>query len=204
MPDRREPVFFLSYAHTGGNRSVERFFADLSRDVAELVDLRTGAEPGFMDRRSIRGGDIWTGDLLDAVGTCRVFVALLSTPYMSSRWCGMEWYAFAQRYVEAEGGGSAHGTGILPVTWAPWPDGHPVPSAVDRIQRFAPDELPDSTIADLYREHGLLGLSRIDANAYESVVWLLARAVANIAYHLSIKPLVLRRESLHNIFQESS
>ncbi|GAA2585112.1 TIR-like protein FxsC [Actinomadura fulvescens] len=203
MPSNGEPVFFLSYARTAGSRRVVDFFNDLSTNIADLVDPEVGAEPGFMDK-SIPGGGRWTDELLHAVGSCHVFVALLSMPFLNSTWCGMEWYAFARRRVVDKEGGSPRRTAILPVIWAPWPGHVRIPAAVSEVQRFSPEGLPDAEITTLYRDEGLLGLQRIRPDAYESVVWRLARRVADIAYTHPVEPRVLRREHLRDIFQEST
>jgi hypothetical protein len=98
--DRGSPLFFLSYAHSQTKRdsgvSYERnrwfvkFFEDLSENVAELVSRPAGSDPGYMDQW-IAAGRLWTPDLLNAIGTCQVFVALLSPIYIDRDWCGMEW-----------------------------------------------------------------------------------------------------------------
>lgn len=202
MPDSADPLFFLSYAHSPNSRPVAKFFDDLSETIADLVDLRAGADPGFMDR-SIQSGGRWTGALLRAVGTCQVFVALLSAPYLTSQWCSMEWYAFAQRKIVIKPGGSDDQTAIIPVIWAPWPTGMTVPGAVGAVQQFTPDGLPDPKIAKLYRSEGVLGLTKVAKDAYEPVVWRLARQVVNIAYNHEVEPCVLRQSDLRDVFQES-
>jgi len=203
VPSSADPLFFLSYAHSPNGRPVAAFFKDLSETIADLVALKAGAEPGFMDK-SIPGGGRWTGELLSAVGTCQVFVALLSTPYLTSRWCGMEWYAFAQRAVRARTGAPDHQTAIIPVIWAPLPAEIEIPSAVSAIQRFAPDGLPDPEIAKLYQEEGVLGLTKVAKDAYEPVVWRLAQRVADIAHRYLVEPRVLDRADLRDVFQEVS
>ena len=66
--------------------------------VGGLTVRRPGADPGFMDL-SMNPGSEWRGELLEAVGTCKVFVALLSPSYTASEWCGKEWDAFSRRKV---------------------------------------------------------------------------------------------------------
>jgi hypothetical protein len=70
--------------NTGPDRFVAKFFDDLSDDVRQL----TGAAlPGFMDQ-GMAVGTRWSDQLSEALGTCRVFVALLSPSYIASHWCG--------------------------------------------------------------------------------------------------------------------
>ena len=77
---------------------VEEFFHDLAENVGQLISLRADVPAGFMDQE-MRGGMQWTDELLHAVGTCQVLVALLSARYLKSDWCTMEWHAFSQRTV---------------------------------------------------------------------------------------------------------
>src|SRR5215472_7793444 len=122
--DPKAPLFFLSYARSAAaeaqmiprerNRFFFRFFDDLSENVAELVSRPPGSDPGYMDR-SISGGVHWRSELLEAIGTCQVFVALLSVRYFGSHWCSREWYAFSQRTVLNRAGARAsHQALIVP------------------------------------------------------------------------------------------
>ena len=128
LPKPHTPVFFLSCAApaAGGARQhlERRFFNDLSEDVAALVGRAVGSDPGFMDI-AVRPGRELRSELLQAIGTSQVFVALLSPRYMASSWCGMEWGAFSRRRVvkpfsDAPAPGT---TGIIPVLWTPVPGG---------------------------------------------------------------------------------
>jgi hypothetical protein len=208
--DRRAPLFFVSYAHAAQVRSPSRvkdrdkrfakFFEDLSENVAELVSLPAGVEPGYMDR-SINSGSRWTHELLEAIGTCQVFVALLSARYFKSKWCGQEWYAFSQRNdAELAQGRSSHHTGMLPVIWAaPLPLKRP--SIVSEVQRFAP-EMPDSDNFTLYTKEGIFGLLKTDVTVYDSVVWKLAQQISEFCYNHWIEPHVLAEQELRDAFTE--
>ena len=78
------------------DQMAERFFFDLRENVGQLITLTTGEDFGFMDTR-IQAGMQWADVLLHAAGTCQVLIALLSAPYLKSKWCGMEWCAFSRR-----------------------------------------------------------------------------------------------------------
>ena len=209
---RRAPLFFLSYAHSAWQRAqgaqpepnqrIAEFFDDLSENVAQLVAKPPGADPGFMDR-SIPGGSRWTPELLEAVGTCQVFVALLSDPYVSSEWCGKEWYAFSQRIVTSRAGdGIGHQTGIIPVIWTPVPDTR-LPKAVRDVQRFSPRGLPDVNIPARYGTDGIFGLKNIGLDTfYQSVVWRLAQRIAEFHFGYVVEPRVIRERELRDIFRE--
>jgi TIR domain len=200
------PMFFLSYARSSpmpsreANRHVIRFFDDLSENVSWLVSRATGEEPGFMDR-SIHPGSRWTPELLHSLGTCQAFVALVAAPYLTSRWCGMEWYGFAQRpVVRLRAASSARQTAILPVIWAPYPNDLD-PAVIAQVQRFSPDGLPTIDLAARYNQYGVLGLMQLRRGpSYRGVVWELAKAIADLHHSHWVEPRELRHEELRDVF----
>lgn len=193
------PLFFLSYRH---GRHITKFFNDLSENVAELVSLPIGVEPGFMNPVT-DGTKRWTADLLDALGTCQVFVPLLSGPYFTSNWCGMEWYAFTRRAVHNRSTGyPGSETAIVPVIWAaPLPDDR-MPTVIKDAPRFYPARLPDTDINAQYEADGIYGLSQMSDVAYQEVVWRLAQRIADIQYNHWVKPRVIARSELRDIFRK--
>jgi hypothetical protein len=210
--DPRSPLFFLSYAHSQvinrdrerryeRNRRFTRFFDDLSDNVAELVSRPAGSDPGYMDDRSITSGQRWNAELLRAIGTCQIFVALLSPNYFTSLWCGFEWHAFAQRqvitYPEREKSNQA---AIIPVIWAPIHED--VPAIVKEIQWFYPHDSSNSNIAARYESDGILGLLQLDPDAYQAVVWQLAKRIAEICHDHRVEPRLFQVGELRNIFKE--
>lgn len=208
VPDEvrpRAPLFFLSYAHARRpdepNQWVVQFFDDLSENVAELAGRPAGSDPGFIDR-SMAGGTRWPGELLKAVGTCKVFVALLSDPYVASSWCGMEWYAFSQRRVSRRAGAdSVYETGIIPVLWTPVPLDR-LPPAVGEVQRFTPRGLPDPTIPARYAAEGIYGLMRMGQEMhYQAVVWRLAQSIAEFHFGYEVDQRVLSLSELRDTFR---
>lgn len=208
---RRAPLFFLSYAHSAEgeaqimprerNRAFFQFFDDLSENVAELVSREPGSDPGYMDK-SIGGGTHWQPELLEAIGTCQVFVALLSVRYYTSAWCGREWYAFSRRKVlNHTGGTTKYQAVIVPVLWAAPIPRQQVPSAVSELQIFTPKGLPNPNIATLYAREGVVGLiqMRLD-DIYQAVVWKLAQHIADLQYRHWVEPHVLSPDELRNFF----
>jgi hypothetical protein len=204
--DQVHPLFFLSYARLGqgeSDRAVTEFFNDLSRDVKVLVSRRPGADPGFMDR-SIRSGQRWTDELLWAIGNCDVFVPLLCLPYTSSRWCGMEWYAFSHRKGSSE---AAHSqpAAIIPIIWAPFSEAQMSP-AIGKVQRFSPGDMLGDNVQAEYEQHGVSGLMWLMRTVpYRWVVWRLALEIAR--YHIDYDQSVIRRKlsepDLHDAFREN-
>ncbi|MFI6240974.1 hypothetical protein ACIBEF_13955 [Micromonospora sp. NPDC050795] len=68
---------------------VSRFFEGLSVHVSEQVGPVTGANAGFLDT-STADGERWSPEMLQAAGTCQVFVPLVSSALLGSAWCGRE------------------------------------------------------------------------------------------------------------------
>jgi hypothetical protein len=208
--DASTPLFFLSYARSGRRDSaapnadpgahVLRFFNDLSTNVAELISRRTGADPGFIDR-SIPAGHLWSRELLTAVGTCQVFVALLSASYLECDWCAREWDAFSRReVVKMNDDASPHEAGIVPVIWAPVRE-ETHPPAIRAIERFSPTGLRDPDIAANYEKEGIFGLLQMGLNDdYQTVVWKIARRIAEICYDHRVRPRTFEFAELRNIF----
>ena len=211
--DPLSPLFFLSYAHSQvinqdeerkfeRNRRFVKFFNDLSENVAELVSRPAGSDPGYMDDRSITSGQRWTPELLRAIGTCQIFVALLSPNYFTSLWCGFEWHAFAQRPVTSyPEGEKSNQTAIVPVIWAPIRESA-IPAIVKEPQWFYPHDSSNPNITARYASDGILGLLQIDNDAYQAVVWRLARRIAEIHYSHRVEPRLFQVDELRNVFEE--
>jgi hypothetical protein len=195
--DPSAPVFFLSYARAqlatnsvtspyDVNAHVRQLFTDLTAIVNELVPLLPGQDPGFMDT-TLDGGEVWERRLLRAAGSCQVFIPLLSIPYLRSTWCAMEWDAFTRRPVTpTEDGRPDDVSGVLPVLWAPIVGA--IPRVVTEVQRFTPANLPDPRFGPRYEHDGLLGLMRMgQEDAYQSIVWALARRIQHMEHTRRVK-----------------
>jgi hypothetical protein len=207
--------FFLSYARaddppssTGeahySDQMAERFFFDLSENVAQLISRRTGADIGFMDTK-VQGGMQWTDELLHAAGTCQVLVTLLSAPYLSSKWCGLEWCAFSRRTVQRPAGTKAFRPEgwIIPVRWAPVR--FPLPSPIKEDMIFSPGAIPDPTLPALYKANGVFGLLRMgQEDSYQIIGWQLAKFIAKIYHNQRLRSRRFRLEELENVFPEAA
>jgi hypothetical protein len=187
--DPRGPIFFLSYARARQGKPyvgrpqdpdwpVYRLFDDLSMHVSQLVALPVGVDPGFMDR-DMEGGTRWAPELLNAVGTCQVFVPLISALYLRSEWCAKEWDAFSHRTVRPlPNARSEHNSAILPVTWAPTTE--LLPPQVSEVLFFRPGRLADPDVVPRYLAEGVYGLLRMkDEPTYETVAWRLAQRIVD-------------------------
>ena len=161
------------------NQPVVRLFDDLSMHVDQLVGSPTGVDPGFMDR-SMVGGTRWAPEVLAAAGTCHVFIPLISSGYVESRWCAKEWDVFSGRNVgRRPSDSSGNKTAILPVIWSPMLEDQ-LPPVVRELQFFLPQQLKDPDIAQRYLAEGVYGLLALnDEAAYQAVVWRLARRIVD-------------------------
>lgn len=207
--DPGAPLFFLSYARSGQpqptthERQVVTFFNDLAEIVSQMVDRVPGQEIGFVDR-SINHGSRWTDDLLGALGRCRVFVALVSRPYATSTWCGMEWYAFSQRMVVTRTGRQDIGnqTPIFPVLWVPVPV-EETPKPMREVQWFSPG-FSDLDLERKYQQRGVLGVMETMGrrSTYKGIAWSLAQSIATFSYSHDVMPRAFREQDLRDAFRE--
>lgn len=202
------PFFFLSYAHphsedddlSGPGPEVE-FYRELSRLVTQRAGLAAGRVPGFMDI-SIEAGRQWNLELRTAVGTCHVFVALLSPSYFLSKWCVREWNAFSRRCAPDGGATTA---AIVPVIWTPFHKKE-VPAFISDVQYFVPHDPVNDWVAKRYTVDGLHGMHYMRGEkdaAYPTVLWRLAAHIVNVPYECQVKPLILAREELGDDFEEA-
>ena len=207
-------IYFVSHA-TAYNRDSEdlneesdsmfiRFSATLSRHLDQLVARRSGAEVGFIDR-SLRSGINWEREILNAIGTSQVLIALISAPYVRSEWCGREWDAFTRRRVwrRRDGSPMEPGSCIIPVLWTPIPDPHRLPSVIGRRQLFMPRPTSRQELDNLYRNEGLYGLARAEPDAYQVITWRLAQEVQRLVSEYWTEPMIPAESSdLENSFKE--
>lgn len=210
VPVRGTP-FFLSYAraregsaHPGTARSpdliAERLYDDLRENLGQLIALPTGADIGFIDR-GMWGGTNWPSELAHEMGTCQVLVALVSAPYLSSEWCGREWYAFTNRVTRPLPGGQASGHQgcVIPVRWAPVEFGS---TPVSEDMFFSPDSAPEPDLPELYRQNGVFGILRMGLeDHYQIIAWQLSMLIAKVYHSLYLEPRNFRPEDLKSAFE---
>ena len=208
--EERGPLFYVSYAPPESGQwsatpttslwQVEQFYDELSKSVADLARLPDRQSAGYMQRSFAAGGS-WPQELLDGLGTCQVFVPLLSTPYFSSVVCGTEWFAFSQRRVVSRAGGRPGAQSpIIPVLWSPV-GAADVPAAVRSLQQFLPQDLPGQNRRGVYAENGLAGLLEMSMEAeYHDVIRQLALRIVQLAENVYVEPRPINRDQLRNIF----
>ncbi|MEU9287374.1 TIR-like protein FxsC [Streptomyces sp. NPDC048275] len=195
-PPEREPTsdgrpyFFLSYAHTPGwdlasgdpDHWVRVFFRDLCDHVMTLTDVPAGVSAGFMDRE-MRPGFGWPQQLSENLASCQVFVPLLSPRYFTSESCGREWYAFAERMVQARATRSDAAPAIVPALWTPV-DHDQLPHSVRNIRMGV------ENLGDRYEADGIYGLIKLNRwrDEYEETVLGLARRIVRVVHESPLPP----------------
>ena len=211
-PDPVAPVFFVSHATAhdpNGDGVMEpnavftEFVRALDEDLNHMMARRAGANPGFIDR-SMRAGSSWERQILNAIGTCQVLVALVSEPFSNSEWCGMEWHAFTNRatWRRSDGVRMDEPQCALPVLWTVNPQGDH-PKIVMKQQRFRPRPTQRSPLDQLYLREGLYGMYRAEPDAYHSTVWRIAQEIQRLATEYWVEPLIpTDSKTLINVFAE--
>ncbi|GAA4731427.1 TIR-like protein FxsC [Phytohabitans rumicis] len=142
--------FFLSYAHGSSDHLVEEFFADLSGEVREHAGRERQEEVGFLDRIHLHAGDRWPPTLIEALQTCRTFIALCSPRYFRSVPCGKEWGVFSRR-LAADPWPGPPSPALIPLFWLP----AEVPAHLSDLQ------YRDRSFGAPYAEHGLRKLLQL-------------------------------------------
>lgn len=167
--------FFLSYAHSGDSeedRHVTRLYKDLCTEVLVHSDYRGAV--GFLDATGIRAGERWPDSLVDALATCRAFIALCGPRYFSSEACGREWAVFTHRLALAPQRRGQRPAALVPLRWVKASQMHPI---ADQYQH------DDESFGQAYRDHCVRDLILIKElkDGYRKFVNGLARRIIDIA-----------------------
>lgn len=209
------PVFFMSHANVydlkdGGegadepNTLFSTFFSDLSQDLNQLVARRTGADPGFIDRDKLRAGSPWEPDILQAIGTCQVLIALVSASFSKSKWCGKEWDAFTRRrtWSRKDGALMPNPKCAVPVLWTVGQQ-EDYPQIVMKHHQFRPRPTLKLPLDKLYLAEGVYGLHQIEQEAYRATVWRLAQEIEHRVSEYWVEPSIpADSNSLTDVFAE--
>lgn len=169
------PRFFLSYARRDRDKYLDRFFADLRREVAFKEGLdKESDEAGFRDTQSINTGQDWSSRLADALREAWACVSLYTPRYFSRKYCGKEFQVFLDRssVTYDEDGAAEDSRGIFPVLWA----------SIRDLQRKA---LPPA-IASRINFNGYEHQDRYEADGLRQILMKSPRgAYADILRHLA-------------------
>jgi hypothetical protein len=164
---------------------VLRFYKELSSHVQQLFGLSADLV-GFMDDVSLDPGERWSDSLVTALGTCRVFVPLLSAAYVNSAWCAREWHAFHRRTVHTVEPG-AKTIPVLPVLWSALTEAR-TPRAIRDLQWFLPAEREPEDLREQFKLDGLYGFGIRRHHSYETIVWRIAQQICRIEAAHRIEP----------------
>jgi len=167
--------FFLSRAPGDDDRYVAKFYEDLSAEVERLVDAE--GEVGAVTVQSSVGSDDVANE---ALGACRVFVALCSPRYFLTERCGREWALFADRVRRYERAMGTEPEVLIPIVWA-YTDPLARPVGVTERLGAGPEPPTPEGVSQLIR------LRRL-RSSYRDFVRSLARRIVTAANAYEIPP----------------
>ncbi|MEU6230970.1 TIR-like protein FxsC [Streptomyces sp. NPDC047042] len=171
---------FLSYSGQDDESNlVTDFFGDLCEELRRITTLDSN-QIGYQYTQ-MRAAMEWRKVLADALGTCKVFVPLLSPRYFASEFCGKEWWVFSERqrlYVESTPGAQQPQC-ILPIMWEMCSlNGN------SGIPKVAADIwMDDPAFGEVYAERGLRQIVQLKKKydtEYTEIVIALGKRVAEI------------------------
>lgn len=173
--------FFISYTRADRDSYMDKFYADLRREVLLRRDIPE-MELSFFDTSAIPTGAAWQQSLGAALRTSRIMLSMCSPGYVGSEYCGKEFQVFRERQalyrraLDAE----ALPRVILPVLWGPPSDYFP---EVLRGIQYADDDFPK-----VYAKEGLRYMMKLSHHKddYEEFITRLATKVidAGEGYHM--------------------
>ncbi|MER6244335.1 TIR-like protein FxsC [Streptomyces griseorubiginosus] len=171
---------FLSYSgQDDESKLVTDFFGDLCEELGRITTLDAN-QIGYQYTQ-MRAAMEWRKVLTEALGTCKVFVPLLSPRFFASEFCGKEWWVFTERqrlYTESTPGAQQPQC-ILPVMWESCAlnGDSAVPKAAAGIW------MNDPTFGEVYAERGLRQIVQLKKKydtEYRELVIALGRRVADL------------------------
>ncbi|MFY1574607.1 TIR-like protein FxsC [Verrucosispora sp. WMMD703] len=163
--------FFLSYARGDEDALVQRFYEDLSAEVRLIAGLSRDERVGFVDRM-IMVGERWPQRLVEALGSCGSFLALMTPRYFQSKPCGQEWQFFAERTARFESQRRVDTSLLKPLMW--------IPAQPGRIHPVArPLQYSSDSLGDLYQRLGVRQLMRLQRHSddYRTFLFELANQI---------------------------
>lgn len=110
--------FFFSYTRVDNDAYLKQFFEELCAEIRVKRGLPKSADVAFFDQQDLELGVQWDDQLVEALQTARVFVAVGSPGYFRSPYCGKEWSLFRERCRVANP--AAPPPLIKPVVWVPF------------------------------------------------------------------------------------
>lgn len=163
------PYVFMSYARADAQDELaNRFHRELCVEIAQRGGVPI-EEASYFDR-NIPVGDSWPTALANALGDCKVFLALVSPSYFSSEYCGKEWQAFWNRLADYADEHGEWPNLIVPVVWVPpAPGGWP--------ERTREVQTMKGRLGDAYDTYGMRYLLQNPAEGYQKALVKIATTV---------------------------
>src|SRR5713226_7549689 len=161
--------FFFSYARDDNDSHLEKFYADLCKEI-RLAKGLAQEDVGFLDQSNIGLGDVWSEKLREALRTCKVLVSICSPTYFDREYCGKEFQVCLRR--QASSGKSS--TALFSVIW-----GMPTGSVHASMKKF---QYTHRSLPSIYAQEGLRYMMKLDRHKddYEQFLTRLARAIVNV------------------------
>ncbi|OEJ49508.1 TIR-like protein FxsC [Streptomyces agglomeratus] len=173
---------FLSFSgDDNGKNLVAGFFEDL---CAELGNV-TGKSKEVLGYSylEMRAAMKWRRELVEALGSCKVFVPLYSPRYFASEFCGKEWWGFSHRQQHyARANATSEPELIFPVIWESVFN--------DRVQmpKIAADIWArERELSDRYAKAGLRQLVQLKhhedyGSQYQEIIFTLGKRLADLLH----------------------
>ena len=158
--------FFFSYARDDQDEYLDKFYADLLKEIS-LV--KTTAAVGFLDQGDIRIGDQWAEKLTEELRTCKVFVSICTPNYFDRPYCGKEFQICLDRLASSK----KTSTAMVSVIW-----GDPSGSVHPSMKRF---QYTHKSLPAKYAENGLRYLMKVGLykDDYGQFITSLAKAIVH-------------------------
>jgi FxsC-like protein len=123
--------FFLSYARSNNDAYLIKFFDELSEQVRLLRGLPKDHAVAFIDQREEQHGDDWDAEIVEALQTSKVLIAMVSPGYFKGASAVREWALFDVRCRAAAPPGKTLPL-VKPVIWIPLKDDDMPPGLKER------------------------------------------------------------------------
>jgi TIR domain len=110
------PLVFVSYARSDDERAdgaIAAFVKQIEEELAErLPDLGVHV---FLDRRSVRAGEVWASAIADGAAHAAVFLPFISPAWGARPWCRQELDLFSSRLDSSD-----TSSALIPLYWDAW------------------------------------------------------------------------------------
>ena len=181
--------FFFSYARDDQDDLLDKFYADLLKEISLVKAM---AAVGFLDQGDIRIGDQWAEKLTEELRTCKVFVSICTPNYFDRPYCGKEFQICLDRQASSK----KTSTAMVSVIW-----GAPAGSVHPCMKKF---QYTHKSLPAAYAKHGLRYIMKLGVHKddYEQFITSLANAIVQVGtkYPLPVPPLLDPIEDVKNAF----